>query len=280
MWLVGIPLACVLRSSTSVRSVEYEHNGVYGNFYIKRAIIVLIGLGANQPDDVIHPVNIVDADGSQCPPPSAETRCSRLALLYDVNIAASPHTVAAENDPTAVARRRYEKNRLFLAPVLGLSFAPACEHGAQGFASRRRSFRGASAAHMLSIVGTLSPCHSGAVRQRFTKGNTMVTNFGAYDFLVPPCRVRAAVAAAVLGLSALGMSDESASAQDAQTRCTPDVFRLCSQFIPNRGPIVACLISLRALLSPACRAVFGGTRVASAKKTAKSRKARRAKKAR
>jgi hypothetical protein len=34
------------------------------------------------------------------------------------------------------------------------------------------------------------------------------------------------------------------------------------------------------LLSPACRAVFGPTRVASAKKTAKSRKARRAKRAR
>ncbi len=38
--------------------------GVYGNYYLKRAIIALVGLGANQPDDAIYPLNIVDADGS------------------------------------------------------------------------------------------------------------------------------------------------------------------------------------------------------------------------
>ncbi len=37
--------------------------GVYGNYYIKRAIIAMIGLGANQPEDAIYPVNIADADG-------------------------------------------------------------------------------------------------------------------------------------------------------------------------------------------------------------------------
>jgi hypothetical protein len=115
----------------------------------------------------------------------------------------------------------------------------------------------------------------------------MVTNFGRYDFSMPPRQVRAVVSATILGLGVLATSTGSATAQgyrgtqDAQTACTPDVFRLCSQFIPNRGPIVACLIRSRALLSPACRTVFGGpTRVASAKKTAKSRKARRAKRAR
>jgi hypothetical protein len=37
--------------------------GVYGNFYLKRAIIALAGLGANQVDDAIYPLNVSDADG-------------------------------------------------------------------------------------------------------------------------------------------------------------------------------------------------------------------------
>jgi hypothetical protein len=40
-----------------------ETMGVYGNFYLKRAIIALVGLGANQPDDAIYPLNIVDTEG-------------------------------------------------------------------------------------------------------------------------------------------------------------------------------------------------------------------------
>ncbi len=37
--------------------------GVYGNFYLKRAIIALLGLGANLPEDAVYPLNIGDADG-------------------------------------------------------------------------------------------------------------------------------------------------------------------------------------------------------------------------
>jgi len=37
--------------------------GVYGDFYLKRAIVAMAGLGANQPDDAIYPLNIADADG-------------------------------------------------------------------------------------------------------------------------------------------------------------------------------------------------------------------------
>jgi hypothetical protein len=37
--------------------------GVYGNYYLKRAIVAMAGLGANQPDDAIYPINIADADG-------------------------------------------------------------------------------------------------------------------------------------------------------------------------------------------------------------------------
>lgn len=37
--------------------------GVYGNHYLKRAIIAMAGLGANQPEDAIYPLNVGDADG-------------------------------------------------------------------------------------------------------------------------------------------------------------------------------------------------------------------------
>jgi hypothetical protein len=37
--------------------------GVYGDYYLKRAIIAMAGLGANQPDDAIYPLNVADADG-------------------------------------------------------------------------------------------------------------------------------------------------------------------------------------------------------------------------
>jgi hypothetical protein len=37
--------------------------GVYGNFYVKRAIVAMIGLGANSAEDAIYPVLMADADG-------------------------------------------------------------------------------------------------------------------------------------------------------------------------------------------------------------------------
>lgn len=37
--------------------------GVYGNYYLKRAIVALVGLGANLPEDAVYPLNIADADG-------------------------------------------------------------------------------------------------------------------------------------------------------------------------------------------------------------------------
>jgi hypothetical protein len=37
--------------------------GVYGNYYLKRAIVAQLGLGANLPEDAIYPLNIGDKDG-------------------------------------------------------------------------------------------------------------------------------------------------------------------------------------------------------------------------
>jgi hypothetical protein len=45
--------------------------GVYGNYYLKRAIVAMVGLGANQSDDAIYPLNVADANGQ---PVLAENR--------------------------------------------------------------------------------------------------------------------------------------------------------------------------------------------------------------
>ncbi|MCC6677200.1 MAG: DUF1254 domain-containing protein [Phycisphaerales bacterium] len=37
--------------------------GVYGNYYLKRAVVAMVGLGANQCEDAVYPLCIADADG-------------------------------------------------------------------------------------------------------------------------------------------------------------------------------------------------------------------------
>jgi hypothetical protein len=44
-------------------SMNTDTMGVYGNYYLKRAMVAMLGLGANQPEDAVYPLNIADAHG-------------------------------------------------------------------------------------------------------------------------------------------------------------------------------------------------------------------------
>jgi hypothetical protein len=44
-------------------SMNTDTMGVYGNYYLKRAIIAQAGLGANLPEDAVYPINLADETG-------------------------------------------------------------------------------------------------------------------------------------------------------------------------------------------------------------------------
>ena len=44
-------------------SMNTDTMGVYGNYYLKRAIVAQAGLGANLPEDAIYPINVGDESG-------------------------------------------------------------------------------------------------------------------------------------------------------------------------------------------------------------------------
>jgi hypothetical protein len=44
-------------------SMNTDTMGVYGNYYLKRAIVSQVGLGANLPQDAVYPLNLADATG-------------------------------------------------------------------------------------------------------------------------------------------------------------------------------------------------------------------------
>jgi hypothetical protein len=52
-----------LGTSVNGWTVMTENIGVYGNSYFKRAVVTLVGLGANPPQDAVYPLLNVDADG-------------------------------------------------------------------------------------------------------------------------------------------------------------------------------------------------------------------------
>ncbi|WGD53830.1 hypothetical protein QA641_08005 [Bradyrhizobium sp. CB1650] len=71
-------------------------------------------------------------------------------------------------------------------------------------------------------------------------------------------RIALGVALAIGGM----VAQDAASAQEyrgtmeQQMACTPDVWRLCSDQIPDTNRIIACLQQNTPQLSSACRAVF------------------------
>lgn len=62
-------LALQLRRLNSLARVENgwsmntDTMGVYGNYYLKRAIVTMVGLGANPAEDAVYPLAIADASG-------------------------------------------------------------------------------------------------------------------------------------------------------------------------------------------------------------------------
>src|SRR5258708_23539237 len=75
-------------------SMNTDTMGVYGNYYLKRALIAQLGLGANLPEDAIYPLNLGDESGKPLdgsnkytihfdkgPAPPANAFCS--ITLYD-----------------------------------------------------------------------------------------------------------------------------------------------------------------------------------------------------
>jgi hypothetical protein len=70
--LEGVPAAAQQlmdwKVATLARVVNYwsmntDTMGVYGNYYLKRAIVTQLGLGANLPEDAIYPLNLGDETG-------------------------------------------------------------------------------------------------------------------------------------------------------------------------------------------------------------------------
>ena len=55
-----IPTLAVVRNGWQMNT---DTMGVYGTFYMKRAIISMVGLGANLPEDAIYPLNLGDSEG-------------------------------------------------------------------------------------------------------------------------------------------------------------------------------------------------------------------------
>jgi hypothetical protein len=62
--------------------------------------------------------------------------------------------------------------------------------------------------------------------------------------------------AMIVAIAAPAAAQEHRGTFEQQMACTPDVFRLCGDRIPDENRIVACLQQNTQQLSDACRAVF------------------------
>jgi hypothetical protein len=66
----------------------------------------------------------------------------------------------------------------------------------------------------------------------------------------------ALVVGSTAAMQSAAFAQESRGTMEQQMACTPDVWRLCSDQIPDRDRIVGCLRQNTRLLSGPCRAVF------------------------
>src|SRR5690242_19617133 len=62
---IGVMRSAVPRMGRAVDGWQMftDSMGVYGNYYVRRAVVAMVGLGADPPEDAIYPLNIADADG-------------------------------------------------------------------------------------------------------------------------------------------------------------------------------------------------------------------------
>ena len=60
------------------------------------------------------------------------------------------------------------------------------------------------------------------------------------------------LAVGLLSFMAGNARPAAAQSADAEARCTGDVMRLCSEFVPDADAIVACLKAKRLRLEPSC----------------------------
>jgi hypothetical protein len=75
---------------------------------------------------------------------------------------------------------------------------------------------------------------------------------------MPTQRIVLSLAVAVAGIGAItsASSQENRGTWEQQMACTPDVWRLCGDKVPDVSRIVACLRDNTPQLSNGCRAVF------------------------
>lgn len=69
-------------------------------------------------------------------------------------------------------------------------------------------------------------------------------------------KLGAATGLAVILLMTADATPASAQAANAADLCTPDVMRLCNEFVPDADRIVVCLKIKRRQLSPECLAAL------------------------